>query len=387
MTENSSSMRSIALATALLSALPALAQVPAPAFERVRSATDLVEPATPVPPAARKATAPLRLLDDAPDRHVVVRGDTLWDISGKFLRTPWRWPELWRLNREQIRDPHLIYPGDIVYLDRGGPEPRLRLGRPVAGSATAADAGTDRRAPAVRAERIADAAIPALPARLLEPFLNRPLVVEERAMKDDPRVLAAPENRVYLSRGDTIYARNLKDASVRDWHIWRPARPILDPDTRRPIAWEALHVGTARLERDGDPATLRIVSSTQEIGEGDRLTAVEPERPTSFVPRAPEQAVDGRIVAVHQGVRQVGRHSVVAIDAGAAQGLEPGHVLAVRQAGRLVTGRESPKREQVRLPDVEVGHLMVFRVFDRIAYGLVTDAARPLELGDRVGQP
>lgn len=369
----------------LLAATLAGAQVQAQGLQPVPSAADLVQQteAARAAPAPR-ATAPLRLRDDAPDRHVVVRGDTLWDISAKFLQTPWRWPEIWQLNREQIRNPHLIYPGDVVMLDRSGAEPRLRLGRAVASGSTLA---TERRSPAVRAEALAADAIPTLPARLLEPFLNRPLVVGEKQMKDDPRVLAGPESRVYFSRGDIIYARGQMDASVRHWHVWRPARPILDPLTRKPIAWEALHVGTVRLDKAGDPSTLRIVSSTEEIGPGDRLTPQEPDRPLAFVPRAPEQDVDGRIVSVHRGVRQVGRHGVVAIDLGETEGIEPGHVLVVRQAGRMVRDRESEKKEMVALPDLDVGHLMIFRVFDRIAYGLVTDAERPLELGDRVARP
>ncbi|WP_222707893.1 LysM peptidoglycan-binding domain-containing protein [Zeimonas arvi] len=331
---------------------------------------------------------PLELAPNAPDRYTVVKGDTLWDISGRFLSKPWRWPEIWELNREQIRNPHLIYPGDIVVLDRSGASPRLRLSRLVGSGGSGADASglpVERRQPQTRVEMLERDPVPTIDSTAIEPFLNRPLIVGEKELAANPRIVATQDGRVYLGRGDLAYARGIADDTVREWHVYRQAKPLLDPDTRKPIAWEALFVGSARLEKSGDPATLRITSMTEEIGVGDRLMPSEPPKPFSYVPRPPAGEVDGRILAVYRGVTQIGRNNVVAVNAGGGAGVEPGNVLAIHQRGRLVVDRET--KEQLRLPDEAVGHLLVFRVFDNISYGLIMDASQSISVGDVVTNP
>lgn len=348
-------------------------------------------------------TAPLEVSKDAPDKYVVAKGDTLWSISGRFLQQPWRWPELWQMNREQIRDPHLIYPGDIVYLDQTGASPRLRLARKVggadgaAGSVLAANGAagaangaparetTERSQPSVRAEALPASAIPTIDARVIEPFLNRPLVVDEAGLAAHPRIVATQDGRVYLGRGDLAYVRGVKDDSVKEWHVYRTARPLLDPDTRKPIAWEAVFVGSANLERAGDPAAFRVLNSTEEIGTGDRLMPAEAAPLTNYVPRPPEAPVHGRIVSVYRGVAQAGRDSVVALNVGSSSGVAIGNVLAISERSRVVMDRE--KREEVRLPGEPVGHLLVFRVFDKIAYGLIMRSSRDVAVGDVVANP
>jgi hypothetical protein len=347
-------------------------------------------------PALALAQA-LELAKDAPDRHVVVRGDTLWGISGKFLDKPWRWPEVWELNREQIRNPHLIYPGDVVYLDMSSGKPRLRLGKPIdttanAPAAQAAASTSDisgmareRRAPAVRTESLGRSAIPTVSAASIEPYLNRPLVVDEKGLTSHPRVVGAQEGRVYLGPGDRAFVRGLTDQDTIEWHVYRPAQPVLDPETRKPIAWEATYVGSARLEQRGDPATFRIVSSTEEIGTGDRLMPAERSRTSSYVPRPPELKVNGRIVSIYRGVAQAGKNSVVAMNVGSINGLEVGSVLQIRQRARQMPDRET--RELIELPGQSAGHLLVFRVFDKIAYGLIMDASHAISVGDDVTNP
>ena len=340
----------------------------------------------------------LELAKDAPDRHVVVRGDTLWGISGKFLEQPWRWPEIWDLNRDQIRNPHLIYPGDIVYLDMSSGKPRLRLGKPIdtaagappaqASAAATADTSAlarERRGPAVRAESLGRSAIPTVSAASIEPYLNRPLVVDEKGLAAHPRVVGAQEGRVYLGPGDRAFVRGLADQDTLEWHVYRPAQPILDPDTRKPIAWEAQLVGSARVEREGDPATLRMQSVNEEVGPGDRLMPAERSEVVNYVPRPPESQVAGRIVAVHRGVAQAGRNSVVALNVGTEQGVAVGTVLAIKERGRVVRDRDT--REFVQLPGEPIGHLLVFRVFDKIAYGLIMTSSRDVSIGDDVANP
>ena len=338
--------------------------------------------------AAQGATGPLELAPDAPDKHVVVRGDTLWDISARFLKTPWRWPEIWQLNREQIANPHLIYPGDVVYLDQSGAQPRLRVGRPLEASASAGGGGGEpvsRVEPMVRSGPLERNAIPTMNLAAIQVFLNRPLVVDEQGLKTHPRIVATQDGRVYLSRGDLAYVRGTIDADTTEWHVYRPARPLVDPATRQPIGWETLHVGTAQFLRPGDPSTFRIQANSEEIGEGDRLMPAERAEIPSMAPHPPAGPIDGRIVSVYRGVDQVGKYSVVALSVGKDHGVDVGTVLAVQLTGRQVVDRET--REPIRLPNEPIGQLLVFRAFDRVAYGLVVAAAQPISVGATVTNP
>ncbi len=343
------------------------------------------------PVAAQQATGPIELAPGAPDKHVVVKGDTLWDISATFLKSPWRWPEVWQLNREQIANPHLIYPGDIVYLDTSGASPRLRLGRAIGsgGGSIAANGrmgdGSGRLEPVVRAQQLDRDAISTISMSAIEAFINRPLVVDEKGLAESPRIIATQEGRVYLGRGDKAYVRGIKDDGVIEWQVYRPAKPLLDPDTRQPIGWEALYLGNAELVRKGDPGTIVIGATSEEIGEGDRLVPTEPSRGVNFAPRAPDRPVSGRIVSVYRGVTQVGKNSVVALNVGKEHGLDVGHVLTVELSGRLAKDRQA--NELVKLPNEPIGQLLVFRAFDKIAYGLVVEASQPISVGDSVINP
>lgn len=335
-------------------------------------------------PAAGQGSLP-EIAPGAPERHIVARGDTLWDIAARFLEKPWRWPEIWQLNREQIRNPHLIFPGDIVYLDRASGQPRLRIGRPV--PTVVADAGAIpevRISPRIRSEP-ERAAIPTIDARAIEPFLTRPLIVDEAGLARHPRIVATQDGRVYLSRGDLAYVRGVTDDSIRDWHVYRSAKPLLDPATRKPIAWEARYLGDLRLERAGDPAAFRVVGAVEEMGPGDRLMPAERTPAQSYAPRPPETEVTGRVVSVHRGIAQAGRHGVVAIDRGAAEGLEAGHVLAIAAQPRTVRDRESGER--ISLPGETIGHLLLFRIFDHISYGLIMRSTRDVTVGDAISTP
>ncbi len=336
---------------------------------------------------AQPATPPLELAKDAPDRYVVVKGDTLWDISGRFLQKPWRWPEIWELNREEIRDPHWIYPGDVILLDRSGAQPRLRLARSGSGVGAGGNLPVEKLGPRVRVESLDREAIPTISSTDIEAFLNRPLVVDEQGLALNPRIVATQEGRVFLGRGELAYVRGIDKPDVSDWHIYRSARPLLDPDTRKPIAWEALFLGSGKLERQGDPASLRVVATNEEVGPGDRLMPAERAMPMVYAPRPPESQVSGRIVAVYRGVTQVGRNSVVAVNVGRENGVEVGTVLGIEHRGATITDRTAPGREKVVLPDEPVGHLLVFRVFDKISYGLVMDASHPIAVGDDVANP
>lgn len=349
-------------------------------------------------PAGAGAAGPIRLADDAPDSHVVVPGDTLWGISGKFLREPWRWPEVWRLNREQIRNPHLIYPGQIVVLDRNGPS--LKLGRPLGGSKPL----YEKRFPQVHSEP-ALTAIQSIPLRAIAPFLVQPLVVADADDESAGIVVATQEGRVFTGPGDTIFATRITPG-VSQWSVYRKSKPLKDPVTGEILGYEAAYLGQARVASEAGvvspeaslpsippgspvPASLVVTSFKQEIGKGDRLLpAGRPELP-SYVPHAPDTEVSGRVVSIYNGVEGAGRYNVLALSVGKRDDIEVGHVLALHRNRGQSEYREDnvgPAQRYV-LPEQRYGLVFVFRVFERVAYALVMESNGPAAVADSVRRP
>lgn len=315
---------------------------------------------------------PLQLADNAPDRHIVVPGDTLWDISGKFLQEPYRWPELWRMNKEQVKNPHRIYPGQVLVLDRSGRDPQLRL-------------ETARIEPKVYAESLSQA-IPSIPQNVIEPFLSRPQVLEEEGLKDAPKIVATQEDRVYIGPGGRAYVSGLK-GNAKLWQVFRSTKPVIDPETKEPIGHEAFYLGTAKLIAEGEPATVDIASAIQEIGVNDRLIPITRTEIINFAPHVPAQQIQGQIAAIYGGVKETGRHSIVTLNRGKRDGVEAGHVLAVYRNGGERLYREGNETTNIKLPPERYGLVFVFRVFDRISYALVMNVSRPVVVTDIVRNP
>jgi hypothetical protein len=335
------------------------------------------------------------LAPNAPDRHVVQPGDTLWGISALFLRSPWRWPELWGMNLDQIRNPHLIYPGQVLALERNGDRAQLRLVQQGDGEAP----GTVRLSPRVRSEVMANGAIASVPLSIIGPFLNEAVVFDGNALQSAPRIVATQEGRVMLSRGETAYVRG-DLGGARDFRLFRELRPLQDPLTRETLGWEGRYVGTAALVRSGGgstlpggatavvPDTFQITSTRLEAVIGDRLSPVPQRDMVAFVPRPPAQAVEGRVVSIYGDGLRAGQNQVVAINRGQRDGLEAGHILALWRAGRTATDVTEPgRRTLLRLPDEQHGNLFVFRVFERVSYALVLSVQDPVQAGDRFTQP
>lgn len=322
------------------------------------------------------AAAPAELAPNAPDSYVVRKGDTLWDISGKFLRRPWRWPEVWQMNREQIRNPHLIYPGQIIVLDRSGPY--LRLGRRI---------GDGKLKPQVYNEDT-DQAIPSIPQNEIAPFLTHPLVVDEKRLAESATIVATQENRLYTGQGDTVFAKDVTP-SVDTWHIYRPARALEDPVTKEVLGYEAVHLGTADVTQHGSPAALEISMARQEIGTGSLMLPADRPELLSYVPHAPDTDVEGRVIAIYGGVSETGRQGVITLGVGTREGIEVGHVLALyRYRGQVeYKDEESGRKEQFELPEHRYGLVFIFRVFDRVSYGLVVDATASVKVSDTVRTP
>jgi hypothetical protein len=317
--------------------------------------------------AAEPETDPLKLAPNAPTTYVVVKGDTLWDIAGRFLEKPWRWPEIWGLNKKQIKNPHRIYPGNVIVLDLSGGDPRLRIAK--------------RLTPEVLDEPI-DKEIPSIPVHIIAPFITRPLIVGENELLNAPVVVSTPESRVMAGNGDDIFVKGITTDQIR-WHVYRPGAPIKDPrDTSKVLAYEADYLGTADVTQRGEVAILNVTSAREEIQQGNLLIPAEEPDFEPYMPHTVTQDVTGYVVSIHGGVSSGGKDSVIAINLGAKDGIEKGHVLG------LFTNRSAVYQgETVKLPEERYGIAFVFRVFDNISYALVMESQRPITLGDTAKNP
>nr|WP_238139519.1 LysM peptidoglycan-binding domain-containing protein [Roseateles aquatilis] len=332
------------------------------------------------------------LAANAPDTYVVKAGDTLWAISGVFLKSPWRWPELWGMNTDQVRNPHLIYPGQVLMLVKTDGRARLQFGRDVSGATGGGD--STKLSPRVRSTSLADGSIAPIPQHLIEPFLNEAVVLNTNELETAPRIVSAQENRVWMARGDIAYARGNFVPNQTEYRVFREPHPLRDPVTKELLGFEAPYVGTADVTRPGGgtgrdevPTTLTVTLVRQEVQSGDRLAPVPPRDYKSYVPHAPAQPVDGRIVSVYGDAITAGQNQIVVLNRGARDGMERGHVLALWHAGRVVRDTTTSKREDIRLPDERHGVLFVFQVFDRVSYALILSVQEPVVAGDRFTQP
>ncbi|MEO7742142.1 MAG: LysM peptidoglycan-binding domain-containing protein [Usitatibacter sp.] len=350
----------------------------------------------------------------------MVKGDTLWGIAGKFLKDPYKWPQIWQMNQDQIKNPHRIYPGDVIRLDRSGPSLSME-----GHSHADALANLVRLEPRVRVEPL-ESAVPTIPGAVIGPFLSQPLVIEENGLDSAPAIVATSEGRVIVAVGDTAYADRIGSSDSVNWQIFRPGQAVRDPESGEVLGYEAKYVGDARVRRFGHPTTLEITKARQEINRGDRLM---PARETSFpayVPRAPDKPIKGAIVSVDGGVSELGQYQIVSLNRGSRDGLQVGHVLASYHRGEVVdtTGRTrgfidtkqsvwsldtkpvnvvpDPPRPPtptdgkvgvaatgttLKLPDERNGLVFIFRVFEKMSYGMVMSATRPIYIGDLVQTP
>jgi hypothetical protein len=326
---------------------------------------------------AQAPKSPLALKPDAPDRYTVVRGDTLWSIAQRYTDSPWRWSELWNLNKDEIKNPHRIYPGNVIVLDRA----RGQL----------AVSDTVKLSPKVRAESTARVAIPSIPASAIEPFLVRPLVIEPDGLDKAPSIVGTEDSRVILEAGNKAFVRGMGDSKESTWFVYRRGPALVDPDTNTTLGYEAIYLGTARVIRAGEPAVVQLTSVTQEVGVGDKLVpAGKPEVP-SYAPHAPSMPVQGRIVSLYGGGAQLGEaggQSVIAVNRGKSQGMEVGHVIALHRPGATVIERKGDATSTpLTLPNERYGLAFVFRVFDRVSYALVMNVSKPVNAKDIVQNP
>jgi hypothetical protein len=364
--------------------------------------TEVYEPpveAAPVETVVEKQPVRIALRDDVPGQYMVKKGDTLWAISSLFLRDPWLWPEIWYFN-PQINNPHLIYPGDVLTLVYIDGKPQLRLSRdgdvstsiiePVTAPTVSAPAGiqTFKVSPRVRGEGL-DKAIPTIPIDVIEPFLIKPRIVTRQELEAAPYILSSLDRHLVTATGNTVYARGLVDEGDVRYNIFRPGRELKDPRTGETLGYETTLVSEAKLVRTGDPATLILTRSLRETLNGDRILPADRGAIShSFLPKPPATTVNGQIIALFDAISQTAQRQVVIINLGDRQGIEIGTVLAIEQAGGEVRDNYARRGKAIiTLPNARAGLLMVFRVFDRVSYGLIMDSQRPIHLNDYVLNP
>ena len=344
----------------------------------------------------------VRVADNAPQSYTVQRGDTLWGISGKFLKDPWRWPDVWRLNRDQIRNPHLIFPGDVVRLDYVDGQPRLSL---AAAGGTPGARETLRISPTVRSTPLDREAIPTIPPGDIEPYLSRPLVTSDEGLKGAAEIVAGRDrDRVVRGDGDRIYVVGILPEAGALWHIYRPVGPIRSLNLRDQLGFEYRYLGIARVERFAEVSTLLIENAKEEILLGDRLVPAPREVIVNYAPHAPTRDVDGRIIATMTDATEMGRGTIVTIDKGAHDGVDVGAVLAVYRGVPPIPdprpNLDAPvivrhfdqttwfvKDKYLEVPQERTGLMFVFRTFDRVAYAILLNTTDPVMIGDFVRKP
>ena len=360
------------------------------------------------------------LAPNAPSSYTIVRGDTLWRISGMFLKSPWRWPELWGMNLEEIKNPHRIYPGQELFLDTSNGRARLTTRRPDGAPSEV------RLSPRIRSESLNESAIPPVDMQQIEAFLAEPLIVDQNTFERAPRIVATPENRVLLSLGDRAYARSTYGADIsglieplsaeegkpRKYRVFRNATPLKDPGTGEVLGYEAQYVGKANIvrsevmrmaekapvaeppaadakpEMELIPASIDIVAAKEEIRVGDRLLPEPPRDFSNYVPSAAPADMSGQIVSIYgNGVRYAAQNQVVAINRGSSQGVANGQVFAVLRDAESFVDKTDDSRPTLRLPGERNGLMMVFRTFDKVSYALVLQISDGVKVGDRFISP
>ena len=351
----------------------------------------------------------LVIRENAPDRYVVVKGDNLWDISNKFFKDPWKWPQIWGFNKETIRDPHWIYPGNVIFLD--ATTKTLHFGElPKSDTAATTDAPAAEAAlvpsvPSIRESeddseanpnsnlqklrpkiRVVDGnrdAISSIPTSIIGPFLSRPLVIETEAITGAPTLIGSVENRTLLSFGDTAFAIDMPREKGPLWQIYRPGKEFVDPDSDETLGYEAIYLGNADVQKFDEITTLKITKSVLDIQKGDNFIQSTVAIPSNYIPRAPENKIRAKIISIYGGVSQGGQNSVITLNKGKRDGLENGHVLALYKESEI----SKHKGASYTLPAIRYGLIFVFRTFDKVSYALVMEVQNTVQLLDTVETP
>lgn len=317
----------------------------------------------------------LKINPNHPDQYTVVKGDTLWDISGKFLQNPWQWPKLWSGN-PQIKNPHLIYPGNTLYFSMVNGQPHLSFSKDF------------QLKPRIRESSFGQA-IKQIPTDAIAQFLTSPKVLGENDLEQSPYVVAFAGEHLIAGAGDRIYVRAIENPRSLSYTIYRKGETYVNPITKEVLGYEARYIADTTIEKAGDPATLSVTKANNEIRLGDRLMEGTTNKfSLNFFPHPPEKNIDANIISVLGGVTQIGQHNVIVIDKGISDGLEVGHILDIHTRGKIVKDSfANQKNTTVKLPDELAGLLIVFRPFYRVSYALVLEASQAIHVLDKAHTP
>ena len=338
---------------------------------------------------------------DSPNSHTVVKGDTLWSISTKFLEDPWRWKEIWQGNT-QIANPNLIYPGDVITLTFVDGKPQLTVNNvtsnnPISTAVTRAPSNsgeliTVKLSPKIRTEPI-KTAIPVIPLERINTFLSANRIVEAGELESAPHIIAGQKQRILLGAGDPLYARGDFNSTSLHYGIYTKGKEYIDPETDEVIGVQAIALGKAKItDQTDDVGTFIITQSLREIrtDSGNRLLPNQEREITStFSPNPPENEVTGTIVNTEGGLSQVGRLDVVTINVGREDGLKQGSLLGIYKVGGVIADKFAEKKtpRDVELPNERAGLLMVFETFKHLSFAIVLESEIGVIVNDKVGNP
>ena len=344
----------------------------------------------------------LVIRDNAPDHYVVVKNDTLWDISNKFFKDPWKWPQIWGLNKDTIKDPHWIYPGNVVVLDPASKT--LHIGKQITESKDAApgkvplvpavppspteespivDSNIQKLHPKIHVLDGEHDAIASIPAKDIDAFLRKPLVIETSALEGAPTIVGSVERRALLSFGDIAFATGVPTDKGPLWQLYRPGKALIDPDTGEILGYEVVYLGDASIQKFDEVSTLKITKSILEIHKGDNLIQSTVGLANNYIPRTPSKKILAKVISIYGGVSQAGQGSVITLNKGKRDGLENGHVLALYKESET----SNYKGDSYVLPAVRYGLIFVFRTFDKVSYALVMEVQRTVQLLDSAETP
>jgi len=342
--------------------------------------------------------------ENAPDHHVVVKGDTLWDISATFFKDPWKWQQIWGLNKDTIKDPHWIYPGDVVILDRSTGTLHIGdnaqqsvaldsnsiaqgLDHKSVSSSTDSNSNVIKLSPHPRELSSDHNAIVAIPLNAITPFLTKPLVVDDDNLSLAPALVGTYEHRTLLGTNDIAYVSNMPSDKGTLWQVYRPGQTFIDPDSKEVLGHEVIYLGDAVVEKFAPISELRITKVISEIAKGDYFTQSTQAFTSSFEPHAPNSVIIAKIISIYGGVDQAGQNAIITINKGTRDGLENGHVLALYQKGELLKGGSFFKSSNITLPNVRYGLIFVFRTFQKVSYALVLQSRFPVQILDTAQTP
>lgn len=331
----------------------------------------------------------LEIRENAPDRHVVVKGDTLWDISARFFKSPWKWQAIWGLNKDTITNPHWIYPGDVILLDRNTGTLQINAAQPASAPQVnqTLNGNVVKLSPQIRKISSDHTQIPVIPFNEIAPFLAKALVAETNDTVTLPILEGTYEQRELLGVGDIAYVRNLPADKGLNWQAYRMGKPLIDPDTHQLLGNEIIYLGDAVVEKFAPLSEMRITQSVMEIAKGDHFRQASEPAPSDFQPHAPSTPITAKIISIYSGATHAGRNAVITLNKGSDDGLENGHVLALYQKGEVIVGGRPFKRTHLALPDIRYGLVVIFRTFKKVSYGLIIQSQQSAELFDSAITP